>query len=238
MSRSADDLTEVAQQINDSGGQALAVPGDVSRPADCQRAVAKSVKEFGNLDVLVNNAGILAPIASIGDGDPGEWQRNWDINVLGPLALTQAALPHLRQRSGRVINVSSGAAVSAIPGWAAFCASKAAVEHLTRVLAEEEPRITAIAFRPGMVDTAMQATIRREGADGMPAEVYARFVRLFEDEHLLPPEVPGCALAVLSLFCPHEWSGTFLSWNAEDVQSIVRRYGCSPASPQQESNDA
>jgi NAD(P)-dependent dehydrogenase (short-subunit alcohol dehydrogenase family) len=238
MSRSADDLAEVTQEINASGGQALAVTGDVSRPADCQRAVAEAIKEFGQLDVLVSNAGILAPIASIADGNPGEWERNWAINVLGPLALTQAALPHLRRRDGRVINVSSGAAVSAIPGWAAFCASKAAVEHLTRVLAEEEPSITAIAFRPGLVDTEMQATIRRDGADGMPEEVYARFVRLFEEGQLLPPEVPGCALAVLSLFCPHEWSGSFLSWNAEDVQSLVRRYGCSPAPSSPEASAA
>lgn len=238
MARSADELADVVQEINVSGGRALAVTGDVSRPADCQRAVAQAVKEFDKVDVLVNNAGILAPIASIADGDPGAWETNWAINVLGPLLLTQAALPHLRQRKGRVINVSSGAAVSAIPGWAAFCASKAAVEHLTRVLAEEEPEITAIAFRPGLVDTAMQATIRREGASGMPAEVYARFVRLFEDDQLLPPEVPGCALAVLSLFAPREWSGAFLPWNAEGVQSLVRRYGCAPAPPPPEANDA
>lgn len=238
MARSADDLTEVAQEINASGGRALTVVGDVSRPADCHRAIAETVEEFGQMDALVNNAGILAPIDSIADSDPAAWERNWAINVLGPVMLTQAALPHLRQREGRVISVSSGAAVSAIPGWAAFCAAKAAVNHLTRVLAEEEPSITAIAFRPGLVDTAMQATIRREGASGMPEEVYARFVRLFQEDQLLPPEVPGCALAVLALFAPHEWSGAFLPWNAEDVQSLVRRYGCSPATPPPEANDA
>jgi NAD(P)-dependent dehydrogenase (short-subunit alcohol dehydrogenase family) len=238
MARSADDLAEVAQEINSSGGQALIVVGDVSRPADCHRAIRAAVKEFGQLDALVNNAGILAPIASIADADPDAWEKNWAINVLGPLALIQSALPYLRQRKGRVLNVSSGAAVSAVPGWAAFCAAKAAANHLTRVLAEEEPSITAIAFRPGLVDTAMQATIRREGAIGMPEEVYERFVRLFQEDQLLPPEVPGCALAVLSLFAPHEWSGAFLPWNAEDVQSLVRRYGCSPATQPPGENDA
>jgi len=115
-----------------------------------------------------------------------------------------------------------------IQGWGAYCTAKAAVNHFTRVLAEEEPDVTAIAFRPGVVDTAMQAQIRREGASGMPKEAYARFVDYHEQGDLLPPEVPGCALAVLAFYAPHEWSGSFLPWNDEQVQSLVVRYGCSP----------
>jgi NAD(P)-dependent dehydrogenase (short-subunit alcohol dehydrogenase family) len=140
--------------------------------------------------------------------------------------LTQAALPHLRQQSGRVISVSSGAAIKVMPGWAAYCASKAALNHFARLLAEEEPTITSIAFRPGAVDTAMQATIRRDGAEGMPADLYAKFVRYHQEGELLPPEVPACALAVLALHARREWSGAFLPWNNEPVQSLVRRYAC------------
>jgi NAD(P)-dependent dehydrogenase (short-subunit alcohol dehydrogenase family) len=226
MARSADNLQSVAAEIRASGRQALVVVADVSVAADCQRAVAQAVQHFGGLDAVVNNAGVLEPIAPIAEGDPQAWQDNLATNVLGPVMITRAALPHLRQRKGRVLNVSSGAAIYVIPGWAAYCVAKAAVNHFTRAIAEEEPDVTAVAFRPGVVDTAMQATIRAEGREGMPPEEHARFVRYYQEGELLPPEVPGCALAVLALYAPHEWSGEFIPWDEERVQSLVRRYGC------------
>ena len=205
--RSEEDLVAVAREIESAGGSALAVAGDVSQAANCQRFVAETIQAFGQIDAVVNNAGVLTPIAPIADGDPQQWKESWAVNLLGPFMLTQAALPYLRRSKGRVINVSAGAAVNVYPGWAAYCSAKAGLNHFTRILAAEEPEITAIAFRPGVIDTAMQATIRREGAEGMPDEIYARFVRLHEEQELLPPEVPGCALAVLAFHALREWSG-------------------------------
>jgi NAD(P)-dependent dehydrogenase (short-subunit alcohol dehydrogenase family) len=228
MARSEDDLEAVAAEIRSAGGQALVVDGDVSVAANCQRAVAEAVERFGGLDAVVNNAGTVEPIAPIAEGDLQAWQENLAVNLVGPVMITQAALPHLRQCSGRVLNVSSGAAIHVIPGWSAYCVAKAGINHFTRAVAEEEPAVTAIAFRPGVVDTAMQATIRTKGGKGMPEEEYARFVDYYEEGELLPPELPGCALAVLALYAPHEWSGEFVAWNEERVQSLVRRYGCSP----------
>jgi len=144
--------------------------------------------------------------------------------LFGPVMLTQAALPHLRQRAGRVINVSSGAAVKVIQGWGAYCVAKAALNHFTRVLAEEEPAITAIALRPGKVDTAMQETIRKEGAGGMTASAHAGFVEAHARGELLPPEQPGRALAVLALHGPREWSGEFISWDEEKLQLLVEKH--------------
>ncbi len=227
MARTGDDLEIVAEEVRVAGGQALPIVGDVGRSTDCRRAIAETVKAFGRIDVLVNNAGMLTPISPIASGNPKEWRRNWAVNVLGPVMLTQNALPYLRQSKGRVINVSSGAAISAIQGWAAFCVAKAGLNHFTRMLAVEELDITSISFHPGVVDTAMQATIRRDGAQGMPEEVYARFVRYQEEGELLPPEVPGCPLAVLAFHAPHEWSGAFLAWNDEQVRALVRQFGCS-----------
>jgi NAD(P)-dependent dehydrogenase (short-subunit alcohol dehydrogenase family) len=228
MARSTDDLEAVADSILASGGQALTVAGDVSRAADCQRAIAETVERFGGLDGVVNNAGVLRPIAPIADGDPRAWERNLAVNVLGPFLITQAALPHLRQRGGRVINVSTGAAVRAVRGFGAYCAAKAALNHFTRVLAEEEPEVTAIAIAPGVVDTTMQQTIRQEGKNGMPAEVHASYVGYHERGELNPPEVPGCALAIAVCHAPHEWSGGFLAWDEPRVQSLVVQFGCSP----------
>ena len=232
MAWSEDALVAVAREIETSGGQVLVVVGDVSHVADCHRAVAEGIQRFGHLDALVNNAGTLAPIAPFADSDSEAWRKSWAVNVLGPVVLSQAALPYLRLAQGRIVNVSSGAAVHVIPGWAAYCVSKAALNHLTRALAEEEPSITAIAFRPGIVDTAMQATIREQGAEGMPGDAYERFVRYYEEGELLPPEVPACALSVLALFAPHEWSGLFLPWDHDDLQSLVRRFACGAGSRQ------
>jgi NAD(P)-dependent dehydrogenase (short-subunit alcohol dehydrogenase family) len=228
MARSGDDLQVVAQEIYSAGGQALVVTGDVGVAADCQRVVREAVDRYGRLDAVVNNAGVLEPIAPIAEAEMQAWEENLAVNLLGPVMITQAALPYLRQHSGHVITVSSGAAIHVFPGWAAYCAAKAAVNHFTRVMAVEEPAVTAIAFRPGVMDTAMQATIRAKGSQGMPAEEYARFVRYYQEGDLLPPELPGCALAVVALYAPHEWSGEFIAWDEERVQSLVRRYGCLP----------
>ena len=227
VARSAEDLQAVARDVRAAGGQALALPGDVGRPEDCDRVIAETVERFGGIDALANNAGILEPMGPVAEAEAESWERNWRVNVLGPLMMTRAALPHLRRQKGRVINVSSGAAESAVPGWGAYCVSKAAVTHLSRMIAAEEPDVTAISFRPGVVDTEMQAVIRRDGAEGMPGEVYERFVRYHRYGELLPPAVPGCALAVLAFFAPPKWSGAFLSWDDEQVQSLVRRYACS-----------
>jgi NAD(P)-dependent dehydrogenase (short-subunit alcohol dehydrogenase family) len=230
MARSADGLQMVARDVQALGAQALPVVGDVTQIADCQQVVARAVEQFGQIDALVNNAGAIEPIAPLSDADPEAWEHNLAVNLLGPVMLTQMALPHLRQRNGRVINISSGAAVKVIPGWAAYCSAKAALNHFTRMLAVEEPGVTAIAFRPGIVDTAMQRTIRREGAKGMPKDDHARFVRFYEEGELLPPEVPACSVAVLAFHAPHEWSGSFVGPSEERVQSLVRQFGCLPGS--------
>jgi NAD(P)-dependent dehydrogenase (short-subunit alcohol dehydrogenase family) len=219
--RSDDDLSALAQEIKGAGGRAATVPGDVSRVETCQRLVAEAIKRFDRLDAVINNAGVIQPIAPISNADLNAWERNIIVNVLAPVYLVQAALAHLRKHQGRVINVSSGAAVKAIPGWGAYCTAKAAINHFTRLLAAEEPEITAISFRPGVVDTAMQDVIRRQGEYGMPIEEHARFVSYHEEGALLPPELPARSLAVLALYAPKAWSGDFIQWDQDRVQSLV-----------------
>ena len=223
--RSQGDLEAVAAEIDPTGQRILVAPGDVSRVEDCRQLVKASVSRFGRLDGVVNNAGVLEPVLPLAEADPDAWRTNIEVNVLGPAYLTHFAIPHLRERRGRVINVSSGAAVKAMEGWSAYCTSKAALNHFNRLLAVEEPAIVAIALRPGVVDTEMQATIREEGDEGMPAESYQRFVTYHEQGELLPPEKPGRALALLALYAPHEWSGEFLEWDEERVQRLEETHG-------------
>ena len=219
--RSANKLAQIVQQITQAGGQALGVAGDVSQLEVCQRIAAKTIEHFGRIDGLINNAGVIDPIMPLAKSDPIAWQHNFAINILGPLMLTQAALPHLRASKGRVINVSSGAATSAIPGWSAYCATKGALNQFNRSLAVEEPAITAISLRPGIIDTDMQAQIRRDGATGMPNQMHQRFVGFHTTGQLQPAEVPGRALVALAFHAPHSWSGEFMSWDEQRVQALI-----------------
>lgn len=219
--RSEQYLKSLATDIFSKEGQALAIPADVSIPDDCQRVVSETVSLFGRIDALINNAGVLEPVAPISDWDPDGWKYNFTVNLLGAVMLVQAALPFLRERSGRVINVSSGAAINPMPGWGAYCSSKAALNQFTRVLAAEEEKITTVALRPGVIDTEMQATIRILGQAGMHQGDYSHFVNLHTEGKLLPPEVPARAAVTLSLYATPEMSGEFVSWDDKAVQDLI-----------------
>ncbi len=220
--RSEKALAQVQADIEAEGGRATRVVGDVSEPDVAERLVAAAALAFGRIDAVINNAAVLDPLARIADSDPYQWQRNLQINVVGPYLLIQAALPHLRRApQGRVINVSSGAAVRATAGWPAYCSSKAALNMLTSVLAEEEPNIVALAVRPGVVNTSMQAEVRARGREAMKPDAYQRFIAYYERGELLPPELPGRALAALALHAPPAWSGRFIAWDDPDVQVLV-----------------
>jgi NAD(P)-dependent dehydrogenase (short-subunit alcohol dehydrogenase family) len=209
--RSKDALQVVAAAL--AAGRVAAVAGDISQEAVAQQLVAVALDRFGRLDSLIHNAGIIEPIATLAEVEVAAWAYNLAVNVIAPVQLTQLALPHLRERRGRVISVSSGAAVSAIGGWAAYCSAKAALNQFNAVLAVEEPLVTAVAVRPGVVDTEMQTVIRRDGGKGMDAGTHGRFLSYHERGELLPPGKPGLAIARLALYAPPELSGKFINWD-------------------------
>lgn len=219
--RSSGALEALATEIRQAGGEAFVSAGDISQFEVCRRIVADAMEGFSRIDAIINNGGVIEPIAPIARADPQEWLHNWQVNALGAVMLVQQALPHLRQVSGRVINVSSGAAMRAIPGWGAYSLAKIAIQHFTAILAIEEPSITAIAVRPGVIDTEMQRTIRERGASGMPAAEYDKFAQRYKQGMLLPPELPGRAVARIALSAPHEWSGESMNWDDPRLQQLV-----------------
>jgi NAD(P)-dependent dehydrogenase (short-subunit alcohol dehydrogenase family) len=213
ISRSQGALDDIAKEVQRLGGTPLAFKADVSDAGACQAAVSQTLDRFGRLDALVNNAGIVEPIAPVASADMERWQYNIAVNLLGPVYLARCALDELRKQKGRIVNVSSGAATVTVEHVSAYCAAKAALNHFTRVLAAEEPRLTVMTVRPGVVDTRMQETIRREGPGVMTADQVTYYQSLKVRGELEAPQVPGRAIAWLALHGPSEFSGEFLDYD-------------------------
>jgi 3-oxoacyl-[acyl-carrier protein] reductase len=151
---SKQDADRVVDEIAKRGGKAIAVQADVAKKAEIERLFADTRKAFGNLDILVNNAGIyeFAPLEEITEE---HFHKHFDINVLGVLLTSQAALKHFGPEGGSIINISSGASTSAPPGASVYSATKAAVDTITKSLAKELGlrKIRVNAINPGMVET-------------------------------------------------------------------------------------
>jgi len=156
----------VSDEICEAGGKASAVLCDVSRYEDVNAAVGYAVAHYGRIDILVNNAGLIEPIARLAESDPALWGQIVDINYKGVYYGLRAAIPVMvAQGAGKIINLSSGAATSALEGWSHYCSTKAAVLSLTRC-ADKEYRakgIFIVGLSPGTVATDMQTAIKASG---------------------------------------------------------------------------
>ena len=125
----------------------------------------------------------------------------------------QASIPSLRKTKGRIILTSSGASLNAYQGWGAYGAGKAVLNHLALTLSVEEPDVTTVSVRPGVVDTEMQREIREQHNKAMSESDAAKFAGLKQGGHLLRPEQPGHVIAKLAVGAEKGLSGRFLDWN-------------------------
>ncbi len=143
----------VVERITAAGGKAIAVRGDVSSQADAQGIIDAAIRQFGSLDILVNNSGVYG-FAPLEDITEAEFHRHFNINVLGLLLTTQAAARHMREGAS-IINIGSVAARITPPASAVYTGTKGAVDAITGVLARElGPRgIRVNALNPGMIET-------------------------------------------------------------------------------------
>ena len=151
--------------ITAAGGKAIAVQGDVSKAEQARSLIEAAVKEFGRLDVLVNNSGVYE-FAPIGEVTEVQYRRMFDVNVLGVLLTTQAAAKHLGE-GGSVINISSAVTTVFPPNSSIYTATKGAVDAITGVLANElGPRkIRVNVINPGVVETEGTHTAGFVGSD-------------------------------------------------------------------------
>jgi 3-oxoacyl-[acyl-carrier protein] reductase len=156
---------KVVAEITAAGGKAVAVAGDVSKAPEAQGIIAAAIKNFGRLDILVNNSGVYE-FGSIEDITEGQFHKLFNINVLGLLLTTQAAVKHLGEGAS-IINIGSGVSRITPPNSSVYTATKASVDAITGVLARElGPRkIRVNSINPGMVETEGTHTAGLIGSD-------------------------------------------------------------------------
>jgi NAD(P)-dependent dehydrogenase (short-subunit alcohol dehydrogenase family) len=181
-------LEDAARELS-SVTQVVAMPGDVADPAHAQRLVEAGLERFGRIDALINNASELgpSPMPALDELRTQDFERILQVNLVAPLELIQLVLPAMRLRGeGLIVNVTSDAAVQAYPTWGGYGASKAALEHLSRVLAAEleGTGVRVYVVDPGDMDTAMHHAAE-PGVDlshlPTPDVVAPAFVRLLEE---------------------------------------------------------
>ena len=201
-SRSAEAAEAVAAKVEGAGGRALTVQADVSEEADCKRLVATTVGHFGQLDVLVNNAGTttFVPHDQLDALTEDIWLRTLRVNLIGAFMMSREVAPHLEAAGGgEIVMTSSIASMTANGSSSAYCASKAGMNSLTRTLAKTlgKKKIRVNAVLPGLIDGDW-AFNTWGGGD---AEQYDGLKKMFADQtplgHVVTPE--DVADTILSL---------------------------------------
>ncbi|KAK0468263.1 uncharacterized protein EV420DRAFT_454154 [Desarmillaria tabescens] len=206
---------ELESLVSDS---LLHIQCDVSDEPSLVQAISQAEQRFSHIDGFILNAAVVEPMCRIGDSTPlSAWKAHFDVNFFSLITAVRSALPALRRSDvgGRIVFVSSGSAVKGTVGWGPYNASKAAMNSLCRTLSEEEPKVTSVALRPGVVDTNMQTMLRNTGGESMSAKDYQKFLDYHAKGELLAPDLPGRVIAALSLQAPATLSGQFVSWNDE-----------------------
>ena len=192
LARSVDDTEAWSTATQGSGAAVVPLHLDLADGASITDAATHLlahplVAEHG-LSGLVHNAGDVRPVGSMSDVDDAAWARSMQVNLVGVQQFTRSVWPAMLHGGCRVVTISSGASLRPIHGWSAYCVAKAGLDMWARMLAVEgaDLGIEAVAVAPGVVDTAMQATIRGAGPEGFPS--HADFVGLHHEGHLVPPD--------------------------------------------------
>ena len=218
------ELDETADEVRDRGGRAGVFVCDVSDWQAVIEAVGQIESSIGPIDILINSAGTLGPLARTWETRPQEWARTIEVNLIGAYYCTRAVLPGMIERGrGSIVNIGSGAASFAAPNWSAYAASKAGLDHFTRSLAVElaTTGVRVNSLHPGIVETAMVQTLRTATPDQLPP----RRRKFFEDTtakgEVYAPETAAKVVAWLASDAAGDLNGAVL--DARDDPSLVDR---------------
>jgi 3-oxoacyl-[acyl-carrier protein] reductase len=210
---------DVADSIIAAGGRAGSTACDVSDYAAVESLVIETEGRFGRVGALINNAGVIEPIATIAESDPAAWARNIEINLIGAYNPVRAVLPRMiKAGGGTIVNVSSGAALRPLEGWSSYCAAKAGLAMLTQAVTLENTanRIRVFGFQPGTTDTDMQVTIRASGVN---------MVSKIPRQNLTPVAHPAAAIVYLCTAAADDLNGQEFSLRDEPFRARLNLEG-------------
>jgi NAD(P)-dependent dehydrogenase (short-subunit alcohol dehydrogenase family) len=206
----------LAATSKDAGGRTLAIQADVASPEQVHAMVQRTETELGPIDLLVNNAAVAGPLLPFWETDPAEWWRCQEVNVRGPMLCCHEVVPGMmRRRGGRIVTLSSGAGVRAVPNMGSYSLSKAAVMRFSEQLAMELAPygIQVFAVRPGVVRTRMVETVRQN------VPIVQKFL---DDGRDVPPEATADLIEYIAAGKADALSGCVLSVE-EPWDEMVRR---------------
>lgn len=212
VARTAEAIADLAGEI---GSQAVAIPCDIARYWEVEKAVNTCISAHGGLDILVNNAGVIEPVSRMAEADPKAWGEVIDINLKGVFHGMRAALPvMLAAGGGTVLTIGSGAAHGPVEAWSHYCSSKAGALMLTRMLDKEysQQGIRALSLSPGTVATQMQREIKASGINPIS--------QLDWSDHI-PPEWVARALVWMCSDAAEAYLGGEISLRDEGVRAAV-----------------
>ena len=222
VARSVRELHETVSLIEQNGGKASSFSIDVTDQQAVSQMSSEIKQQFGHVDLLVNNAGVNAPIDPIWKVDAEVWWRTMEVNVRGPLLCTRAFLPHMiDRRRGRIVNVSSGAGVSTSPYASSYGISKTDLNRFSEIAAIEtkEYGISVFAIGPGVVRTAMNEMLL---ASSLFQKHYPQHGEFFAAGNDDPPELAAELVLLLASGKADALSGRFITVQ-DDVAALVDR---------------
>jgi NAD(P)-dependent dehydrogenase (short-subunit alcohol dehydrogenase family) len=202
--RKPDSARETAEAVRNLGVPCIVATCDVTDYNSVSRCIASTIKAWGRIDIVINNAGQIEPQAPLAQTDPALWAQAVSANLVGPYNVIHAALPELLRHDGAIINVSTGAAHTPRRGWSAYCSSKAGLFMLSRSLLSEygERGLSVYSLQPGLVDTEMQARIR---------DMSVNEIGLIPQVKLARPQLSAGVIAWLADTLPRDLMGSDLS---------------------------
>ena len=216
--RSEETVGAVAESLRRQGARAIGVVADVADPEQVEEVVESALDQFSRIDIVVNNAAIIWPVEEVVDTDPDEWTYSIQVNLLGPFYLLRNVLPIMvDQHYGRIVNVSSGAAVNPIVGASAYSTAKAGMDMLTRATALElvDTGVVITSLHPGMLDTDMQGDLRSVDTSETRLDL-SRFHDAYEQGALRSPADVARAVAWLAGPWAKQASGQIFTVNDEN----------------------
>jgi 3-oxoacyl-[acyl-carrier protein] reductase len=222
IARTLAELEQVAGEIGEGELRPMIQQCDIGDPNQVDKVVSATLKRFGRIDVLVNNAGIQGPIGPVEDLDFDSWKRVIDVNLMGTLRLMQRVIPVMKgQRWGRILNVSGGGATSALPRFTAYAASKVAIVRLTETIAQEvkEYGICVNAVAPGNVNTRM--TEEAIAAGDRAGSEHVKKLRSIKDQGGISPELVANLILFLASDEASGITGRLLSAVWDNWKAII-----------------